>query len=63
MDGDGIRGDGISSRQGVPVIVSTLGSNCVERRPYDCSLPGLAGFDREKVATLSSESAPPPPTC
>src|SRR5882672_2072421 len=35
---------------------------CVERRPYDCSLPGLAGFDREKVATLSSESAPPPPT-
>src|SRR6266699_4514654 len=37
--------------------------NCVERRPYDCSLPGLAGFDREEVATLSSESAPPPPTC
>ena len=33
----------------------------VERRPYDCSLPGLAGFDREEVAALPSESAPPPP--
>jgi len=33
----------------------------VERRPYGCSLPGLAGFDREKVTTLPSEDAPPPP--
>src|SRR5229473_1917450 len=37
------------------------GPTSVERQPYDCSLPGLAGFDHEKVAFLPSEGAPPPP--
>jgi len=62
MDGGGIRLRWAS----LPSTVSwssspPWGPISVERRPYGCSLPGLAGFDREEVTALPSESAPPPP--
>lgn len=62
MDGDGIRLRWAS----LPDTVSWSSSPpwdpiSVERRPYGCSLPGLAGFDHEEVTALPSESAPPPP--